>query len=61
MDLQVTHRGVTYWNRTQKFLADAEYMIANGQMDKTHIKYPTYEIVRNRLLEAYSKKKLLVF
>jgi len=60
MDLQVTHRGITFWNRTQRFLADCEFMIAMGQMDKNHIKYPSYEIVRDRLIDSYTKKKLLV-
>jgi len=60
MDLQVTHRGVNFWNRTQRFLAEAEYMIASGEMTEDHPRFKNYEIVRNKLIDSYTKKKLFV-
>lgn len=60
MDLQVNHRGVTFWNRKQKFLSECEAMIVTGLFDKNHRLYDTYIQVRDGMLEQYTKKKLFV-
>lgn len=41
MGIQVDHRGVTHWNRKQRFIADAQFQIATGQLTKDN---PIYDI-----------------
>lgn len=50
MSIQVNHRGVTHWNRKQRYIADAEFQIATGQLKKGN---PIYDIV----VEVIGKNK----
>jgi hypothetical protein len=47
-DIQVTHRGVTYWNRLYSFIADAKIMIQTGKIKKGEPLYTAFiEIQKN--------------
>jgi hypothetical protein len=61
MDVQVNHRGVTYWNRRHRFLADFEIGIACKEIDTTHKHYYTYEKLRKTMLDSYSNNRLMGF
>ena len=60
MDLQVTHRGVTYWNRWHKFLAECEFLISTGQMDDKNRYWNMYLIAVDKFGKRYGKKDRLI-
>jgi hypothetical protein len=59
MDLQVTHREITYWNRCHRFISDAENMISTGKMDDKHQLWNHYLGIKEKFAERYSKKILV--
>lgn len=57
MDIQVTHRGVTAWNRLYRFVADARYMIDTGKLKEGDKLYEAYLEIKQKIEELEKIKE----
>lgn len=55
LDMQVTHRGVSYWNRTHLMIAEGEQGILQGRLDYKFI--GTFSKELEKFKEKYNNKK----
>lgn len=52
MDVQVTHRDVTFWNRLHRFIADGKYRVETGQLNKDDPIYVAFLDIQKKLNEV---------
>lgn len=57
MDLQVTHRGIAYWNRWHRFISDAEFMISTGQFGPLHPQWNLYLDAKDKFASIYGNRE----